>query len=52
MLNLQYRIARGIDFWLRYSQTRYSNRSLIGTGLDEIDGNTKSEIKAQVRFVF
>jgi hypothetical protein len=52
VLNLHYNITRGIDFWLRYSQTRYSNLSVIGSGLDEIDGSTKSEIKLQLRFSF
>jgi hypothetical protein len=52
VLNLHYNITYSIDFWLRYSQTRYSNLSVIGSGLDEIDGDTKSEIKLQLRFSF
>jgi hypothetical protein len=52
VLNLHYSVTYSIDFWLRYSQTRYSNLSVIGSGLDEIDGDTKSEIKLQLRFSF
>lgn len=48
----RYSISRGIDVWLRFAQTYYSNLDLIGSGLDEINGNTKSELKAEVRFKF
>lgn len=48
----KYRISRNIDVWLRLAQTSYSNKNVIGSGLTEIKGNTKSEVKAQVRFRF
>lgn len=41
-----------LDFWLRFSQTIYFNRDIIGTGLEEIDGNKRSEITAQIRWKF
>ena len=31
------------------SHTYLSNRTTFGTGLDEIDGNTKTEVKVQMR---
>jgi Helix-hairpin-helix motif len=34
--------------WLKWGQTFYPGSASIGTGLDEIPGNRKSEIKAQV----
>ncbi|MEP7171499.1 MAG: hypothetical protein ABI855_19165, partial [Bacteroidota bacterium] len=50
---LQYRVRKGIDIWFRYSQTLYTNQDVISPGsLDEIDGNTKSDVKVQVRFEF
>jgi len=50
---LDYNLTRRIEIWLRYSQTFYDNQSVISQGsLSEIDGNTKSEIKAQVRIKF
>lgn len=50
---LDYNLTRKIEIWLRYSQTYYDNKSIISEGaLTEIDGNIKSEIKAQVRFKF
>jgi len=38
-----------MDFWIRYSQTWYSDRNVIGTGLDMIRGNAKSEMEIQAR---
>ncbi len=50
---LDYNITRRIEIWVRYAQTYYDNKSIISEGsLTEIKGNTKSEIKAQVRFKF
>ncbi|MEW6469553.1 MAG: helix-hairpin-helix domain-containing protein [Bacteroidota bacterium] len=47
---LSYDITRRLEFWLRWSQTYYSNKDVISEGsLTEIKGNTKTEIKAQVR---
>lgn len=51
-LNLKYTIAKGVDLWLKYAVTRYFDKDIIGSGLTEIDGNTKSEIKVQFRFKF
>ncbi len=50
---LDYNITRRIELWVRYSQTFYDNKEVISAGsLSEIQGNSKSEIKAQVRFKF
>jgi hypothetical protein len=51
-INGRYTLKRGIDFWLRYSITQYNNLNSIGSGLDEINGNKKSEVKLQARFQF
>jgi len=48
----RYTITRGLDFWMRFAQTYYSNLDVVGSGLDEIQGNTKSEIKAELRLKF
>lgn len=48
----KYHLTRGVDFWLRYAQTYFTDRTSIGSGRDEIEGNTRSEIKAQLRFKF
>jgi len=49
---LSYKVNRTLDLWLRVAQTYYSNQSTIGTGLDEIKGNAKTEVKAQLRVKF
>jgi hypothetical protein len=41
--------SRKLEIWLRYAQTFYTDRNTVGTGLDQIDGNMKSEIKLQIR---
>ncbi|MDY0101849.1 MAG: hypothetical protein RBS07_02865 [Lentimicrobium sp.] len=48
----KYSFGRRVDVWLRYAITQYANKTVIGSGLDEIDGNTKSEIKVQLRIKF
>ncbi len=45
-------VSRNLDFWIRYARTYYTNKDVIGSGLTEIQGNHKSEIKAQLRFKF
>jgi hypothetical protein len=41
--------VRWLDLWIRYAQTWYSDRNVIGSGLDVINGNTKSEVEIQLR---
>jgi len=51
-LVLSYKATRNIDLWLRFAQAYVSNQVTIGSGLDEIDGNVRNEIRGQVRFKF
>ncbi|GIV32960.1 MAG: hypothetical protein KatS3mg031_0495 [Chitinophagales bacterium] len=48
----KYTLVRGLDVWLRLSHVHYTNRQTVGSGLDEINGNTRSEIRAQMRWTF
>lgn len=48
----RYRLNRNIDIQARLAQTIYTNRDEIGSGLDLIQGNTRTEIKAQMRLRF
>lgn len=36
--------------WLRYADTRYRHQTTVGTGLEAIQGNARSEVKLQVRY--
>lgn len=49
---LKYDFGEHIDLWLRYSRTYFSGEEQIGSGLNEIQGNTRSEVKLQVRLKF
>ncbi len=51
-VNINYDINKSISIWLKWSQTLYQNKTLIGSGLDEIKGKVKSEIKLQAAFRF
>lgn len=48
----RYRVSRKIDLQGRIAQTVYTNRNSIGSGLDEIQGNTRTELKVQMRIRF
>lgn len=51
-MNLNYDWGKKLSFWLRWAQTIYKNRNSVGSGLDEIPGNRRSELKFQVRYQF
>jgi DNA uptake protein and related DNA-binding proteins len=51
-INLNYDVSRRCSFWLRFAQTIYPGKSTIGSGLDEINGNKKTELKIQSIFNF
>jgi len=51
-LTARYHIKRGVDLWLRYGLTYYDDLDFVSSGLEEIQGNHKQEIKAQLRFKF
>lgn len=51
-LNLNYDINKKIALWARWAQTIYKNRESVGSGLDEISENQKSEMKIQLRWIF
>lgn len=50
--NVKYRVWKGLDIWMRFAQTIFTDRETIGSGLDEIKGNKKSEIKVQMMWHF
>lgn len=61
---LNYKIIRGLDLWIRLAQTRYfsPNNGLgndnyhspytIGSGLDEIIGTHRTDVRFQLRYSF
>jgi hypothetical protein len=51
-LMLQYKASRKLVFWLRYGSYKYRNVDTIGSGLNQIKGSTKSDLKFQIRYKF
>ena len=46
------RLNRAITLWLRYAETRYRHQAEVGSGLETIQGELRSEVKAQLRVKF
>lgn len=51
-VNFNYKPFKGFQIGLRLSQFIYPDEIRIGSGHDEINGNTKTEIKLQIRYRF
>ncbi|WP_296620563.1 helix-hairpin-helix domain-containing protein [Marivirga sp.] len=49
---LQYKFSKKLQIWARYAQFRYVDRFTVGTGNEEIEGNTRSEVKVQMMVRF
>ena len=45
---LQYDVLPNLNLWIRFARTRYRDKNIIGTGLETIEGNTKTDCKFQV----
>ncbi len=51
-LNIEYKINKKLTGWSRFAQTIYIGKNEIGSGLDLIKGNKKSEIKFEMIYDF
>ena len=51
-LNINYDLSRNLSCWVRLAHTTYRNKTTIGSALDEIQGNKRSDIKLQIRYTF
>lgn len=49
---LQYNILKSFTLWVRYARTQYKDKDVIGSGLEEIRGNKKTDVKVQLRYKF
>lgn len=49
-LLFSYRVNRQIDIWCRIARTTFYDRDQIGTGLETIDGNKRTDVKFQMRY--
>ncbi|GAA3943297.1 helix-hairpin-helix domain-containing protein [Hymenobacter algoricola] len=44
--------TRHLTLWLRYAETHYRHQQTIGSGLEEIQGPRRGEVKVQARYKF
>jgi hypothetical protein len=51
-LMIQYSAWEAVDLWLRYALTKIPGNENMGSGLTTINGDIRSEIKAQLRVKF
>lgn len=51
-INLNYDIGKKLSVWARWSQFIYADRKTVGSGLDEISGNVRTEVKLQALYKF
>jgi hypothetical protein len=51
-LNINYDLTKKFSFWIRLSQTIYPEKKSYGSGLDEVNSNTKTELKFQAIYSF
>lgn len=51
-INMNYDITRKMTIWLRWAQTIYAGRISTGSGTNEIQGNSRSEVKLQWSLFF
>lgn len=49
---LQYDLTRKINLSVRWARTMFTDREVIGSGTEEIKGNTRNDVKFQARISF
>lgn len=51
-VNVNYDFSKKLSAWLRVAQTVSKGKTTVGSGLDEINGNRKTEVKLQLQYLF
>jgi hypothetical protein len=51
-LNCKFRISKKIEAWIKIANTHWTDRQIISSGYNEIDGSDKTEVKFQLRLKF
>jgi hypothetical protein len=51
-LNVKWEVRPNLTLWLRWSQTFYSDRSVISSGTEEIEGDARNDLRIQLRYTF
>ena len=51
-VNINYDVNKKMTFWFRWAQTIFKDKTTIGSGLDQIAGNRRTEVKLQMLYSF
>jgi hypothetical protein len=51
-INLHYHASKKLQWWLRFAKTIYADKTIIGSGLDEMNSNAHSDIRVQLQYSF
>lgn len=51
-VNVKYKLNKHATLWIKWGQVIYSGKDVIGSGLDEIKGNKRSEIRMLLSVTF
>ncbi|HEY0898463.1 MAG TPA: hypothetical protein VGD90_03970 [Sphingobacteriaceae bacterium] len=51
-LNTRFKVKKGLDLWCRYARIQYPHATEVGSGLEKISGNAKTDIRVQLRYQF
>ncbi|MEM1407986.1 MAG: helix-hairpin-helix domain-containing protein [Bacteroidota bacterium] len=51
-LVLRFKASSKLDFWAKYGRTIFTDRKTVGSGLEEIDGNSRTVLRVQTRIKF
>ena len=49
---IHHKITKKLEWWLKIANTFWTDRNTVGSGYYEIAGNTKTELKIQLRLKF
>jgi hypothetical protein len=49
-INLHYHASKKLQWWLRFAKTIYADKTIIGSGLDEMTSNAHSDIRVQLQY--
>lgn len=48
----KYSVGQNLDLWFKIAQTFYEGAQILGSGLDMIEGSTRTDARIQVRYKF
>lgn len=51
-LNIKYNLWKNLSIYFKIGQTTYINKEIIGSGLEEIEGDRKTDVRVLVRYKF